>query len=93
MFVPLTQTHSSLPPWSTSIKLPVRRLLLHLVLVIEVTNLSAEGYYDITTSVHFGNGTNNNTFTYVDSAGNTYNRRVDAAYNNITLDQKSGSLA
>ncbi|KAJ7109380.1 peptide N-acetyl-beta-D-glucosaminyl asparaginase amidase A-domain-containing protein [Mycena epipterygia] len=40
-----------------------------------------------------GNGTSNNTFSYIDLAGNTFNRRVDAAFNNITLDEQSGSLS
>ena len=42
---------------------------------------------------NFGNGTNNNTFNYVDVKGNTYTRRVNAAYNVITFDQQSGTLA
>ncbi|EEB96963.1 hypothetical protein MPER_03812, partial [Moniliophthora perniciosa FA553] len=45
------------------------------------------------TGGNFGNGTSNNTFSYVDAAGNTYNRRVNVAYNNIALDEESGSLA
>ncbi|KAF7326945.1 Peptide-N4-(N-acetyl-beta-glucosaminyl)asparagine amidase A [Mycena venus] len=32
-------------------------------------------------------------FSYNDRAGNTFNRRVDAAFNNITLDEQSGSLS
>lgn len=32
-------------------------------------------------------------FSYIDGAGNTFNRRVDAAFNNITLDEQSGSLS
>ncbi|KAL0581740.1 hypothetical protein V5O48_000322 [Marasmius crinis-equi] len=54
---------------------------------------SADGFFQLATGGNFGNGTNNNTFSYVDSAGNTYNRRVNAAFNNITLDEESGSLA
>lgn len=41
---------------------------------------------------NFGNGTSNNSFSYVDLAGNTYSRKVDAAFNNITLDRQSGNL-
>ncbi|KAF9264679.1 hypothetical protein L218DRAFT_998188 [Marasmius fiardii PR-910] len=37
--------------------------------------------------------TNNNTFSYVDTDGNSFNRRVNAARNVITLDQQSGTLA
>ena len=40
-----------------------------------------------------GNGTNNNTFAYSDQAGNTFNRVADAAFNRITFDQQSGTLA
>ena len=40
-----------------------------------------------------GNGTSNNTFAYSDQAGNTFNRVVDAAFDVITSDQQSGTLA
>lgn len=39
------------------------------------------------------NGTNSNTFSFKDAAGNTFQRRVDAALNIITLDEQSGNLA
>lgn len=42
---------------------------------------------------NFGNGTSNNTFSYSDTAGNTYNREVNAALDVITFNQESGSLA
>ncbi|KAI9566425.1 peptide N-acetyl-beta-D-glucosaminyl asparaginase amidase A-domain-containing protein [Boletus coccyginus] len=51
------------------------------------------GYFTITTPRNAGNGTSNNTFTYTDTKGNTYDRRVNAAYNVIVYDQQSGSLA
>ncbi|KAG7092458.1 hypothetical protein E1B28_008812 [Marasmius oreades] len=54
---------------------------------------TADGFFQLATGGNFGNGTNNNTFSYIDSAGNTYSRRVDAAFNNITLNEESGSLA
>ncbi|KAJ7273717.1 peptide N-acetyl-beta-D-glucosaminyl asparaginase amidase A-domain-containing protein [Mycena haematopus] len=53
----------------------------------------AGGFFTIASSGNFGNGTSNNTFSYVDQAGNTFNRRVDAAFNVITLDEVSGSLS
>lgn len=40
-----------------------------------------------------GNGTNNNTFSYTDLAGNTFDREVNAAFNNITFDHVGGTLA
>lgn len=53
----------------------------------------ATGYFTISAGGNFGNGDNNNTFSYVDSEHNTYNRMVDAAMNKIVYDQESGSLA
>ncbi|EPQ58116.1 hypothetical protein GLOTRDRAFT_136892 [Gloeophyllum trabeum ATCC 11539] len=53
----------------------------------------ASGYFTISSSGNYGNGTSNNTFNYVDLAGNTYWRNVDAALNNITYDEQGGSLA
>ena len=57
------------------------------------TRQIASGYYTRSTPYNFGNATNNNTFDYRDYAGNTYRRKVNAAYNNITLDVIEGSLA
>ncbi|KAF6760173.1 peptide N-acetyl-beta-D-glucosaminyl asparaginase amidase A-domain-containing protein [Ephemerocybe angulata] len=54
---------------------------------------SPGGYYTIASTGNFGNGTNNNTFAYSDADGNTYSRRVNAAYNVITLDEIEGTLA
>jgi len=51
------------------------------------------GFFTIASTGNTGNGTSNNTFSYIDLAGNTFNRRVDAAFNNITLDEQSGSLS
>ena len=53
----------------------------------------AAGYFTIATTGNAGNGTSNNTFTYIDTEGNTYYRDVDAAYNMIIYDEQSGSLA
>ncbi|KAG6376151.1 peptide N-acetyl-beta-D-glucosaminyl asparaginase amidase A-domain-containing protein [Boletus reticuloceps] len=51
------------------------------------------GYFTSATTGNSGNGTSNNTFSYIDTKGNTYDREVDAAYNVIIYDQQSGSLA
>jgi hypothetical protein len=51
------------------------------------------GYLTILTTGVAANGTSNNTFSYVDTKGNTYIRDVDAAYDVITYDEQSGSLA
>jgi hypothetical protein len=51
------------------------------------------GYLTILTTGVAANGTSNNTFSYVDTKGNTYVRDVDAAYDVITYDEQSGSLA
>ncbi|THH31145.1 hypothetical protein EUX98_g3054 [Antrodiella citrinella] len=53
----------------------------------------AGGFFEETSSGNFGNGTSTNTFSYVDTAGNTYARQVSAVDDNITADKQSGSLA
>ncbi|KAG6890692.1 hypothetical protein C0995_005065 [Termitomyces sp. Mi166 len=53
----------------------------------------ALAFFKIAQTGNTGNGTNTNVFTYSDSAGNTYQRKVDAVLNNITFDEQSGSLA
>ncbi|KDQ60819.1 hypothetical protein JAAARDRAFT_173070 [Jaapia argillacea MUCL 33604] len=53
----------------------------------------ATGYFTISSTGNYGNGTSNNTLTYADRAGNTYDREVNAALNNITYDHQGGSLA
>ncbi|KAJ3901294.1 peptide N-acetyl-beta-D-glucosaminyl asparaginase amidase A-domain-containing protein [Lentinula edodes] len=53
----------------------------------------AGGFFEESSSGNTGNGTSNNTFSYVDTAGNTFSRTVRAALNNITFDSISGSLA
>lgn len=39
-----------------------------------------------------GQGSNNNTFSYIDLQGNTYSRVVSAAKNVILVDRQGGSL-
>ncbi|KAG1772681.1 peptide N-acetyl-beta-D-glucosaminyl asparaginase amidase A-domain-containing protein [Suillus occidentalis] len=51
------------------------------------------GFLTIFGSGGTANGTSDNTFSYVDTKGNTYARDVNAAYNVITYDKQSGSLA
>ncbi|KAJ4487950.1 peptide N-acetyl-beta-D-glucosaminyl asparaginase amidase A-domain-containing protein [Lentinula aciculospora] len=53
----------------------------------------AGGFFEETSAGNTGNGTSNNTFSYVDTAGNTFSRTVRAALNNITFDIISGSLS
>jgi len=72
------------------------RSLLPNPLIVESTILehqSASGTLILTPSRHFGTGGNNNTFAYVDKAGNTYSRQVAAAQNLILFDHEQGSLA
>ena len=54
---------------------------------------SVGGFFTLSSTGNFGNGTSNNSLSYVDTAGNTYSRNVNAALNVITFDQQSGSLA
>ncbi|KAJ7905495.1 peptide N-acetyl-beta-D-glucosaminyl asparaginase amidase A-domain-containing protein [Mycena olivaceomarginata] len=55
----------------------------------------AGGFFTIASTGNSGNVSYKTVlrFSYVDPAGNTFNRRVDAAFNNITLDLVSGSLS
>ncbi|KAJ7172470.1 peptide N-acetyl-beta-D-glucosaminyl asparaginase amidase A-domain-containing protein [Mycena filopes] len=53
----------------------------------------AGGFFTIASTGNTGNGTNNNTFSYVDTENNSFFRQVNAAFNNITLDKQSGSLS
>ncbi|KAJ8489678.1 hypothetical protein ONZ45_g13481 [Pleurotus djamor] len=54
---------------------------------------SGAGFYNRAPTGNFGNGTNDNDFSYLDGKGNSYTRQVKAAFNNITLDRVGGSLA
>lgn len=63
------------------------------MLFLAYTLHRAAGYFEINPAGNTGNGTNTNTFSYVDTKGNTYVRAVGAALNNITYDHQSGSLA
>ncbi|KAI0736722.1 peptide N-acetyl-beta-D-glucosaminyl asparaginase amidase A-domain-containing protein [Fomitopsis betulina] len=53
----------------------------------------ASAFFALSASGNYGNGTTNNTFSYVDFGGNTYWRNVGASDNNITYDDIGGSLA
>ncbi|KAH9935048.1 peptide N-acetyl-beta-D-glucosaminyl asparaginase amidase A-domain-containing protein [Fomitopsis serialis] len=53
----------------------------------------ATSYFVVSSNGNYGNGTNNNTFNYVDSDGDTYWRNVGAADNNVTYDSIGGSLS
>ena len=51
------------------------------------------GFFTLASTGNFGNGTSQNTFSYVDVAGNTYSRQVSSANTNITSDHQAGTLA
>ncbi|KAI0062254.1 hypothetical protein BV25DRAFT_1825690 [Artomyces pyxidatus] len=65
------------------------------VLSVDVSYpMFAGGAFHIASTGNTGtNGTSNNTFSYFDTAGNTYTRQVNAALNVITFDRQGGSLA
>ncbi|RXW20750.1 hypothetical protein EST38_g5118 [Candolleomyces aberdarensis] len=82
--------------WKTDFDHSYDRDLLPLPILVRSAieqRQTAVGFYNRAPTGNFGNGTNNNTFRYVDWNGNTYRRRVNAAYNNVTLDEVSGTLA
>ncbi|THU91154.1 hypothetical protein K435DRAFT_841150 [Dendrothele bispora CBS 962.96] len=91
-----TYLSPALQNWTSTIDHSYDRALLPNPLRIASTiteRQTTSGFFQLASGGNFGNGTNNNTFSYVDSAGNTYKRVVNAAFNNITLDEESGSLA
>ncbi|TFK29941.1 hypothetical protein FA15DRAFT_630689 [Coprinopsis marcescibilis] len=53
----------------------------------------ANGLYTISPTGNFGNGSNSNVLSFLDDEGNTYRRRVNSVFNNITLDEITGNLA
>ncbi|KAL7277453.1 hypothetical protein ACG7TL_008374 [Trametes sanguinea] len=50
------------------------------------------GFFHTASTGNTGNGTNSNTFSYVDLGGNTYDREVTTVDNNITFDYQGGTL-
>jgi len=97
---PLTINYTSLASdgsfWSTLFDHSYNRVLLPSPFILGSTikeRQIADGFFKVASTGNTGNGTSNNTFSYVDLAGNTYTRRVNAALNNITLDEEGGSLA
>jgi len=53
----------------------------------------AGGFFEETSAGNSGNGTSNNTFSYEDTAGNTFDRTVSAVDGVITSNVVSGTLA
>ncbi|KAE9396036.1 hypothetical protein BT96DRAFT_922388 [Gymnopus androsaceus JB14] len=90
--------------WTSSIDHSYDRVLLPNPLRVESTinnHQTTNGFFQLGSAKigNFGNGTNNNTFSYSDAEGNTYTRKVNAANTNfndtitISLDEVGGSLA
>ncbi|KAF8990702.1 hypothetical protein BDZ89DRAFT_1086977 [Hymenopellis radicata] len=87
--------NADLTNWTSSVNHSYDRVLQANPLVLGTTihNVqNTDGFFQLRAGGNFGNGTNNNTFSYVDTAGNTFSRRVNAALNVITLDEESGTL-
>jgi hypothetical protein len=55
--------------------------------------LFSVGFFQEASTGNSGFGSSNNTFSFNDVKGHTYNRKVNAVNNTITLDQQSGNLA
>ncbi|KAJ3492353.1 hypothetical protein NLI96_g19 [Meripilus lineatus] len=53
----------------------------------------ANAFFTIASTGNFGNGTSTNTFSYIDLAGNTYDREISSINTNITSDHQGGTLA
>lgn len=92
-YLEVSETYMS---FLTSFDLSYNRQLLPapFILGTDITEHQlATGFFAISPGGNTGSGNNNNTFTYVDSQLNTYNRVVDAVLNKVVYDQQSGSLA
>ncbi|KAJ4487951.1 peptide N-acetyl-beta-D-glucosaminyl asparaginase amidase A-domain-containing protein [Lentinula aciculospora] len=94
----------TLSNWTSSIDHSYDRALLPNPLrVASMINnhQTTDGFFQLGTEKigNFGNGTNNNTFSYSDAEGKTYTRRVNAINSNfndtitISLDEVGGNLA
>ena len=72
------------------------RILLPAPFILGTTiaerQLAGGSYHTAATGNTGFNGTSNNTFDYVDTAGNTYTRQVNAFRNVITFDSQGGNL-
>ncbi|KAJ7172471.1 peptide N-acetyl-beta-D-glucosaminyl asparaginase amidase A-domain-containing protein [Mycena filopes] len=81
--------------WSALLDHSYNRILLPSPFILGSTIQArqiTDGFFKVAATGNTGNGTSTNTFRYVDLAGDTYSRKVNAALNNITLDEESGTL-
>ena len=88
--------HQHLSLVKTTFDHSYNRALLPAPFILQTTineRQQAGGFFTEASTGNTGNGTSNNTFSYVDAKGNTFFRTVDAALNNIIFDQESGTLA
>jgi hypothetical protein len=51
------------------------------------------GFFEETAEGNFGNGTSNNTLSYTDLQGHTYDREVDSVNDTVVSDHQGGNLA
>ncbi|KAF8894618.1 peptide N-acetyl-beta-D-glucosaminyl asparaginase amidase A-domain-containing protein [Infundibulicybe gibba] len=87
---------TDLQNWTTTIDHSYVRSVLPNPFILGSTvteRQQTNGFFQLAPTGNTGNGTSNNTFNYLDRAGNTYNRRVNAALNQIILDEQTGNLA
>jgi len=99
-FYPLNVNFTAFDPgfnsWQTTVDHSYERLFSPSPFMVASTirsHQTACGYLVRTPGGTTGNGTNENQFCYDDTKGNTYWRRINAAYNSITYDREGGSLA
>ncbi|KAF7778721.1 hypothetical protein Agabi119p4_3066 [Agaricus bisporus var. burnettii] len=88
--------NENLTDWFTTFDHSYERDLLPMPTIVRSKTNNrqlADGFFHLAPTGNTGNGTNSNVFSYSDDAKNTYNRKVNAEFNNITLDVESGNLA
>ncbi|KAH8988323.1 peptide N-acetyl-beta-D-glucosaminyl asparaginase amidase A-domain-containing protein [Lactarius akahatsu] len=97
---PLTINFTSTPDgrdFSAEFDHSYNRILLPAPFILGTTiaerQLAGGSFHIASTGNTGSNGTSNNTFSYHDTAGNTYTRQVNASLNVITFDRQGGNLA
>ncbi|KAF7789510.1 hypothetical protein EIP86_000456 [Pleurotus ostreatoroseus] len=61
--------------------------------VMRPRSASLGGFFEETANGNFGNGTSNDTFSYVDTKGNSFTREISSINSAVVSDKQGGTLA
>ncbi|KAH9843087.1 peptide N-acetyl-beta-D-glucosaminyl asparaginase amidase A-domain-containing protein [Rhodofomes roseus] len=96
LYINMTYLNDSYESWTAEFDHSYNRVSLPSPFILGSTineRQTATSSFVVSASGNYGNGTNDDTFSYSDDDGNTYWRNVGAADNNITYDSVGGSLS